>query len=128
MIRRPANITRADVSDDDRLSFDVAAAFAFPDGTVNADKLRRAARAGQLEFARVGNKFYTTIAAIKRAFPLCPTPQREQDCTFGAGRTRSHTGSSVTEAGKSSLDALLVNAKKLKKPLKTKSRSILKEE
>ena len=112
---RIANITRADVSEDDRLSFDVAAALAFPDGSVNADKLRRAARAGQLEFARVGNKHYTSLAAIKRAFPICLAPAREPASTFDAGRMQSRILSSVMEAGKSSRDAVLETAKRLKR-------------
>ena len=109
-------ITRADISVNDRLSFDVAAALAFPDGTVKADTLRHAARQGKLAFACVGNRYFTSLAAIEDAFPLCQGPAKERGSISASGRARAPSGSSATANAKSQRDALLELAKGLKRP------------
>jgi len=53
------------VQDDDPLRLHVAAAFAFPDGSMTASGLRRESKRGNLEIERVAGKDYTTLRAIK---------------------------------------------------------------
>jgi hypothetical protein len=52
------------------LRLDVAAALAFPDGTVSALTLRREVERGRLRASRIGGRLYTTLSAIRDAFAV----------------------------------------------------------
>jgi hypothetical protein len=53
-----------EVNPDDPLRLDVAAAVAYPDGSMTASGLRREAARGRLVIERTAGKDYTTLAAI----------------------------------------------------------------
>src|ERR1700720_1584587 len=53
------------------LRLDVAAALAYPDGSMTASGLRREAGRGRLVIERTAGKDYTTLAAIERMRGLC---------------------------------------------------------
>src|SRR6516164_6042290 len=83
---RPA---RAVVHPDTPLRLDVAAALAYPDGSMTASGLRREHRRGRLIIERTAGKDYTTLADIERMRALC----REGDTRRVSGSERpSMTG------------------------------------
>ena len=59
------------IPEDTPLRLDVAAALAYPDGSMTACGLRREAKRGRLVIERTAGKDYTTLAAIKRMRGLC---------------------------------------------------------
>src|SRR3982074_3777334 len=59
------------------LRLSVAAALAFPDGSMTASGLRREGARGRLAIERVAGKDYTTLAAIEEMRALCRVPQKE---------------------------------------------------
>ena len=64
------------VKPDTPLRLDVAAALAYPDGSMTASGLRREAARGRLAIERVAGKDYTTLAAIEEMRALCRVPQK----------------------------------------------------
>jgi hypothetical protein len=60
----------------------VAAALAYPDGSMTASGLRKEAQKGHLILERTAGKYYTTLAAITRMRELCrQNPKiRGSDC------------------------------------------------
>jgi hypothetical protein len=72
--------SRNQVSPDTPLRLDVAAALAFPDGSMTLSGLRREAVKGRLEIERIAGKDYTTLANIARMRDLCRVQAKEQDC------------------------------------------------
>jgi hypothetical protein len=116
MPRRPANLTQSDITHDTPLFLGVAAAVAFPDGTVSAMTLRAEAARGKLAIFRIGKKYYTTLGSIEkmvaekcRVLPKVPT----SICAAGPGANQ--LGSSGTEGMKSAQVALQASVKMLKK-------------
>jgi len=65
-----------DVGDDQPLRLAVAAALAFPDGSMTASGLRREAARGRLVVERIAGKDYTTLANIERMRELCRVEAR----------------------------------------------------
>ena len=57
--------SREDIGDDQPLRLAVAAALAYPDGSMTASGLRREAARGRLVIERTAGKDYTTRAAIR---------------------------------------------------------------
>ena len=66
-----------DVSPDTPLRLSVAAALAFPDGSMTASGLRRECARGRLVVERIAGKDYTTLANIERMRELCRVQQKE---------------------------------------------------
>jgi len=62
---------RGEVGDDTPLRLDVAAAMAFPDGSMTASGLRRECARGRLVIERIAGKDYTTLRNIGRMRELC---------------------------------------------------------
>jgi hypothetical protein len=62
---------RSDIGDDTPLRLAVAAALAYPDGSMTASGLRREAARGRLVIERTAGKDYTTLAAIDDMRKLC---------------------------------------------------------
>jgi hypothetical protein len=70
------------VTPDTPLRFGVAAAIAFPDGSMTAAGLRREAARGRLIIERIAGKDFTTLANIERMRELCRLHPKEPD--FGS--------------------------------------------
>jgi hypothetical protein len=70
--RTPRDIPRIDtISPDTPLRLAVAAALAYPDGSMTASGLRRERDKGRLVIERTAGKDYTTLAYINRMRELC---------------------------------------------------------
>jgi len=111
----PENITR-----ETPLRLSVAAAIAFPDGTMSAAGLRREARRGRLTIERVAGKDYTTLASIEAMRELCRLSPKVPASgsamrgeTPAAGLRMSQPGLSVTDSIKKARDAALMTVKAL---------------
>src|SRR5215831_10968511 len=94
---------RSEISATTPLRLAVAAALAYPDGSMTASGLRREAARGRLVIERTAGKDYTTLAAIERMRELCRKLPKGRDSGSAAnGETnpaRSPTkprGSSAT--------------------------------
>src|SRR5262249_32472467 len=101
------------VKPDDPLRLDVAAALAYPDGSMTVSGLRREAAKGRLAIERVAGKDYTTLAAIEHMRALCRVPLKEPDSgsaprneTPTARSASERCGSSETDRAKSARAAL----------------------
>src|SRR5947208_3578003 len=64
------------VKPDTPLRLEVAAALAFPDGSMTASGLRKEAGKGRLAIERVAGKDYTTLAAINEMRARCRVHQK----------------------------------------------------
>jgi hypothetical protein len=91
----------------------VAAALAYPDGSMTAGGLRREAKRGRLAIERTAGKDYTTLAAIEEMRQLCRVVPKDPVCgSVPPGGTRagkSPTQSAISfsmEAANSALEAL----------------------
>jgi hypothetical protein len=95
------------------LRLSVAAALAYPDGSMTASGLRRECARGRLAIERVAGKDYTTLAAIEEMRSLCRVPQKElasgsvpKNETPTAACANVRSGSSETDRAKSARAAL----------------------
>ena len=117
------------ITDDSPIRLDVAAALAFPDGTMKVAGLRREAARGRLAITRIAGKDYTTLAAIRDMIEKCRV-QPKEPASGSAPPVGEKTGPSVTpRAGSSStagsnipLDAALKIVEELSKPSPPTSR------
>src|ERR1700757_4842242 len=66
------------VTPDTPLRLGVAAAIAFPDGSMTVAGLRREAARGRLIIERIAGKDYTTLAEIERMRELCRQSPKDQ--------------------------------------------------
>jgi hypothetical protein len=67
-----------DIQEDEPLRLEVAAACAFPDGSMGASGLRREAARGRLMIERIAGKDYTTLKAIKNMRDQCRSEVKER--------------------------------------------------
>src|SRR3974390_3318240 len=72
-----------EVTPDTPLRLRVAAALAFPDGSMTASGLRREGVRGRLSIERIAGQDYTALAHIERMRDACRVEAREPD--FGSG-------------------------------------------
>jgi len=72
------------VKPDTPLRLAVAAALAYPDGSMTANGLRNEARRGRLEVELTAGKTYTTLAAIGRMRELCRVAPPARTCASAA--------------------------------------------
>src|SRR6478736_1622252 len=79
------------VSPDTPLRLGVAAAIAFPDGSMTAAGLRREAARGRLVIERIAGKDFTTLANIERMRQLCRVQEKARDSTC-AGHAQASAG------------------------------------
>jgi hypothetical protein len=80
IMRRPRPLSdKASVRPDDPLRLDVAAALAYPDGSMTASGLRKEAARGRLVIERTAGKDYTTLANIERMRGLCRVEEKARD-------------------------------------------------
>src|SRR5262245_65496421 len=100
MVRRSASITQADIADNEPIRLSVAAALAFPDGSMTASGLRREAARGRLTIERIAGKDFTTLQAINQMREQCRVTAKVQDsgCSRRAGTTTGESSSRLCGA------------------------------
>src|SRR5258708_20899881 len=91
----------------------VAAAIAFPDGSMTAAGLRREAARGRLIIERIAGKDFTTLANIEQMRELCRVPQKDlvsgsapKNEISTARSANAQCGSSETDRARSARVAL----------------------
>ena len=84
MARPSCTLPRELVGPDAPLRLEVAAALAYPDGSMTASGLRKEARKGRLVIERTAGKDYTTLAAIEEMRALCRVHPKDRD--FGSAK------------------------------------------
>lgn len=112
----------ADPCPDAPLRLDIAAALAYPDGSMTASGLRKEAVRGRLVIERTAGKDYTTLHAIEKMRELCRVQQKAS--VSGSGRERRaahHPGSSETESTGKALGAAKMIVERLKSSSRTTS-------
>src|SRR6202042_670094 len=105
-VRNPRHMpARSEVGDDTPLRLAVAAALAYPDGSMTASGLRREAVRGRLVIERTAGKDYTTLAAIAEMRNRCRLQPKardwgsgKQDETCAVTSRTEPSGSSLTES------------------------------
>jgi hypothetical protein len=115
---------RASIADDTPLRLDVAAALAFPDGSMAASGLRREASKGRLAIERIAGKDYTTLASITEMRGKCRVEARvpvygynqPNEIEMGRSSNRQHGASATADTS-----TALAAAKATLKALKTRS-------
>lgn len=110
---RARQIDREHVTDDTPLRLDVAAALAYPDGSMTVSGLRREIARGRLDVEHTAGRYYTTLAAIKRMREACRV-RRSVPASTSAPVTA--TGTSETDSESAALAALKLTAQELRKP------------
>src|SRR6266436_6622882 len=89
------------ITPDTPLRLGVAAALAFPDGSMTASGLRREAERGRLVIERIAGKDYTTLAHIERMRELCHVEAKVHGCISGSAANGQPSGSSSIMAARS---------------------------
>lgn len=114
------SLSRQEVGDDEPLRLEVAAALAFPDGSMTASGLRREAGKGNLALERIAHKDYTTLRAISEMRKKCRVEAKVQDsgCNLpertGRGTSSNRPSGSSGKAQRSAaLDAARAKLSKL---------------
>src|SRR4051794_12885363 len=113
-------VASADISPDTPLRLNVAAALAFPDGSMSNSGLRREAARGRLAIERIAGKDYTTLHSIEQMRALCRVQPKGYDCglnqksaTPTASLLGARHGSSETDRVRSARAVLERTAKEL---------------
>lgn len=117
------------VAPDAPLKLDIAAAIAFPDGSMSASGLRNEHARGRLVIERVAGKDYTTLAHIARMRELCRRAVKDQDsgsardaATNADGSPMQPSCSSATDDTRKAHDAALAIVQELKERSQPTSR------
>lgn len=117
------------VGADQPLRLEVAAALAYPDGSMTAAGLRKEAKRGNLAIERTAGKDYTTLADIADMRKRCRkepkaqgSGQGQSGATSPAASPTPPSGSSSTEAPSEALSAALLTVAALSKPSPPTSR------
>ena len=112
---------RMHFGDDEPIRLAVAAAAAFPDGSMSASGLRREAAKGRLAIERIAGRDYTTLQAIQQMRTKCRVEAKALASGFsqldGTSTDKSssvRSGSSATAALNEALAAARVKLRKLK--------------
>src|ERR1700738_4953650 len=92
------------VTPDTPLRLGIAAALAFPDGSMTASGLRREAARGRLVVERIAGKDYTTLRNIEEMRKKCRDQVREPDCGSNPQPTHPTAGFAGTPIGSSEMD------------------------
>jgi hypothetical protein len=122
-MRRPRRILRDipkldTIGPDTPLRLNVAAALAYPDGSMTDSGLRRERDRGRLVVERVAGKDYTTLGHINRMRELCrlEAKARASTCDRRDTTTRDTTRQSGSSATKAAIKAQAVLHTILKEP------------
>lgn len=89
MARPPVIPDRASISSDTPLRLDVAAALAFPDGSMKAAGLRRERDRGRLETWFTANKEYTSLAEVDEMTRRCREEQKARSLQRSSAPVRA---------------------------------------
>jgi hypothetical protein len=110
-------------SDDDDLPLrlSVAAARAFPDGSMKAAGLRREHERGRLKIERIAGRDYTTMREIREMRVKCLVQPKVQGSTDEGAAVEKSSGSFETANTKKAQAALSATLKELKKHSKSTS-------
>jgi hypothetical protein len=106
--------SREQINSDAPLRLRVAAALAYPDGSMTASGLRREAARGRLVIERTAGKDYTTLANIDRMRGLCRVEAKGHACglsQLGAIGKENSSAAPSTSSGMGRPSAALVSAK-----------------
>jgi hypothetical protein len=95
-----------EIADDAPLRLNVAAALAYPDGSMTASGLRREAARGRLAIERTAGKDYTTLGAIRTMRNLCRREARGRDCGSGEHAATDERGSRTAPSGSSETETI----------------------
>jgi hypothetical protein len=110
----PHAVSAKDIHEDEPLRLEIAAACAFPDGSMKASGLRREAARGKLIIERIAGKDYTTLKAIKNMRDKCRNEVRVLGFGFNQRAEASpQRGSSVTGSSNGALAAARMKLQKL---------------
>jgi hypothetical protein len=111
------------VTPDTPLRLEIAAALAFPDGSMTASGLRREGARGRLVIERIAGKDFTTLANIERMRDLCRVEAKVHGSGFNqhaeivtAESSSKPSGSSGTVASSAALEQARAKLSKLKTP------------
>src|SRR5262249_7566932 len=104
MARTPTLPPRDLIADDTPLRLDIAAALAYPDGSMTASGLREEAGGGRLVTERTAGKDYTTLAAIEDMRALCRVPQKASVSGFAPKTETPMAHSASARFGSSEMD------------------------
>jgi hypothetical protein len=105
--KRPGSLPPLhEIADDTPLRLNIAAALAYPDGSMTASGLRREAARGRLAIERTAGKDYTTLGAIRTMRDLCRREARGRDCGSGGGAATDGRGSRTTPSGSSETETI----------------------
>jgi hypothetical protein len=88
------------------LRLKVAAAIAYPDGSMTASGLRKEAARGRLVIERTAGKDYTTLQAIEEMRKLCRHYPGVRDCGSERQGAISGDGSLTQQSGSSSTQSI----------------------
>lgn len=103
------------------LRLSVAAARAFPDGSMKAAGLRREHTRGRLEIERIAGKDYTTLRAIREMRVKCLVQPKAQDSTAESDTVARSSGSFEMAATRKAQAALNETLEELKRRSKSTS-------
>jgi hypothetical protein len=103
------------VTPDTPLRLGVAAALAFPDGSMTASGLRREGARGRLAIERIAGKDFTTLANIERMRELCRVEAKVHGFTSGSAANEQPSGSSSIVAARSAQARAKAISARLKK-------------
>jgi hypothetical protein len=109
------------IGPDTPLRLRVAAALAFPDGSMTASGLRREGARGKLIIERIAGKDYTTLANIDRMRELCRVDTKGRASTSEHAPAGSLPGSFSIQEKKSARARATKTSERLKRPLKSTS-------
>src|SRR5262245_29510371 len=122
MAREPTLPPRDQIADDTPLRLGLAAALAYPDGSMTASGLRKEAGRGRLVIERTAGKDYTTLRYIEQMRELCRVGARdrasgcvEPNTIAMAASPMSPSGSSTTANIARARDAALTIVEGLKR-------------
>ncbi|MET3355934.1 UNVERIFIED_ORG: hypothetical protein ABID33_003861 [Xanthobacter viscosus] len=94
-----------EVTDTMPLRLTVAAALAFPDGSMGASGLRREAARGRLAVERIAGKDYTTLRAIEEMREQCRVQPKAPACgSAQPGATRRESSRTQRHGSSSTVD------------------------
>ena len=94
---------RGEIGEDAPLRLNIAAALAYPDGSMTASGLRREAAKGRLLIERTAGKDYTTLGAIRQMRELCRREAKGRGCGYDEHAVTEKPESRITQCGLSEM-------------------------
>jgi hypothetical protein len=115
------------ISKDTPLRLNIAAALAYPDGSMTPSGLRREAAKGRLAIERTAGKDYTTLGAIEHMRELCRLGVKQRGCGSDKRAVTEKRATHTTRCGSSAMENIQraqAAAKMIVKELKERSSNI----